>query len=87
MLSHITNLAFFSMWNSIRNSLLNIETRCTLDGQISIPSVGKELFLLHNVQTDSGTHPRGTGALSAGVKRPICKAVHTSPFSAEVKNV
>jgi hypothetical protein len=31
------------------------------------------------------THPLGTGALSPGVKQPVCEADHLSPTSVELK--
>jgi hypothetical protein len=44
-------------------------------------------FSLHHcVQTGSGAHPMGIGAVSLGVKRPGREAYHSSPPSAKIKN-
>jgi hypothetical protein len=48
------------------------------------------LYLLHSVQTGSGTHPvsypMGTGSLPPGVKRPWLEVDHLPPSSAKDKN-
>jgi hypothetical protein len=46
-------------------------------------------FLLHSFQTGSGFHPAShpmcTGALFAGIKRPMLEADHSPPSSADVR--
>jgi hypothetical protein len=54
------------------------------------PSAIQNRESLHqHLQTGSGAHPIsypiGTGVLSLGIKRP-CRADHSSPSSAEIKN-
>jgi hypothetical protein len=59
--NNTTNLTF----NTNQDSLVAIATVYGLDGRSSIP--GRDSFLLHNVQTNSGVHPgffsMGTGGL------------------------
>jgi hypothetical protein len=56
----------------------------------SIPGRDKRFSLLYNIKTGFGVHPTscamGTGADSAGVKRPGCEADHSPPPRAEFKN-
>jgi hypothetical protein len=48
------------------------------------------IFLLHSIEASPGAHPAsypmGTRSSFHGVKQLGCKADHSLPFSAEVKN-
>jgi hypothetical protein len=61
-----------------------------LDGWGWIPGRGKNVSLLHSVQTSSGAHAASytmsTGGSFPGVKRLGHEADHSPPASAEVKN-
>jgi hypothetical protein len=63
-----------------------IATDYGLDGRGSIRGRDKSFFILHNVQTGSGTYPVDTGDSSSGVKQPRREADNSPPSSAEVKN-
>jgi hypothetical protein len=52
---------------------------------VQISSEAKDLYILRNVQTDSGAHPVGTAGTFLGIKRLGREADHSAP-SAEVKN-
>jgi hypothetical protein len=56
----------------------------------AIPGRGKRFSLLYNFQTGPGahlaSHTMGTGGCFMGIKRQMCEADHTLPFSAGVKN-
>jgi hypothetical protein len=63
----------------------------TSEGSEFEPRQGQEFSLLHVAQTGSEVHrtsyPRGTGALSPGVKRPGREIDHSPPSSADVKKM
>jgi hypothetical protein len=71
---------------------VSIATGYRLDDRmigVRLPVQARNFSLWHHVQTGSGaTQPPiqwVPGVLSVGVKRPGCKADHTPPSSAEVK--
>jgi hypothetical protein len=80
MLSVITFQLSFIIW-FIKLYLLRWDTiGYVLDGRCSIPDNGKRFFLLNSVQTGSGAHPVGTGAISPWVKRPRHEIDHSPLF-------
>jgi hypothetical protein len=65
-----------------------------IDSYLSILSMHDLYFIFHMMNFKSfgseahpASDPVGTGVLSSGVKRPGREANHSSPSSAEVKNV
>jgi hypothetical protein len=67
-----------------------IATGHGLGGRGSFPGRRVSVFILRNVQTDSGGHPGSypidRRAISCGIKRPGRETDHSPPSSAEVKN-
>jgi hypothetical protein len=57
---------------------------------VRVPVGARDFSQLHCVQTGYGAHtasyPIGTGVSFPGVMRPGREAVHSRPYSAEVKN-
>jgi hypothetical protein len=80
-----TNLYYRS-----RDSSVSVPTGYWLDGQGSIPSKGKIVSLLHNIQAGSGaqpaSYPMGTGGDFLGTKLLGLQADPFLPSSAEIKN-
>jgi hypothetical protein len=76
-----------------RDSSVGIKTRLRTKRQRNqglIPGSGKKFSLPYSVQTRSdahpASHPRGTGAVSPGVKRLRGEAKYSPPSSSEVNN-
>jgi hypothetical protein len=54
---------------------------------VRFPAGAREHFLLHRVQTGSGTHPVGTVGSLPGDEWPGSEAEHSSPSGVDVKNI
>jgi hypothetical protein len=50
---------------------MRLTTAYELDGRVRFPEEARNFSLFHRVQTGSGAHPMGTGALSQGGKSGI----------------
>jgi hypothetical protein len=59
--------------------------------EVRVPVGAGNFALHHRVQKGSGAHPAsytmGNKSSFLGVKRPVCEAHHSSPYSAEVKEL